>query len=126
MSATPRRPPQCLRGTNHVIVARGVQARPEISPDPLPDKPAFGKPLGHQRTPITWNPFADFGYSDRETSLKHSEESQISCIFEDDGRRDMRDVIVGADFVTLDRGTEPLGVGEGTEHRLSGRYVLLA
>ena len=48
------------------------------------------------------------------------EQLQVGDVFDDDRRRDVRDVIVGADFRVLHRGTESVGRRKGPAHRLCG------
>ena len=63
---------------------------------------------------------------DAELSRKQSEELQVGNVFENDRRRDMWDVVVGAQFGVLYRGAEAVGRGEGPAGWFRGLYVRLA
>jgi hypothetical protein len=58
--------------------------------------------------------------------LSLPEQLQVSDIFDDDRRRDVRNVTVGADFRFrfMHRSTESFGRGEGPAHRLCGLQSL--
>ena len=54
------------------------------------------------------------------SGLEQSEQLQVGDVFDDDGRRDVRDVVVGADFGFVHRSTESVGRREGPADRLYG------
>src|SRR5262249_7587129 len=56
--------------------------------------------------------------------LEQSEQLQVGDGFEDDRRRDVRDVVVRADFGFLYRSTESVGRGQGPADRLGGLQII--
>ena len=52
------------------------------------------------------------------SGLEQSEQLQVGDVFDDDRRRDLRDVVVGADFRFLHRSTESVGRRKRSANRL--------
>jgi hypothetical protein len=56
--------------------------------------------------------------------LEESQQLQVGDVFDNDRCRDVRDVVVGADFRFLHRGTESVGRCQGPEDRLCGLEII--
>ena len=54
------------------------------------------------------------------SGLEQSEQLQVGDVFDHDRRRNVRDVVVGADFRFLYRSTEPIGRPKRSADRLCG------